>query len=204
MQREAAAGIFTISIVDTMAKVVFFMAGAYIAGSVNFSILLFRLLGRGDPRRQFSGNAGATNVYRQAGLGWAALVLLLDMGRAVGVAAAAVWLLPYEWVPWAGLGLIVGNRVPVFHGFKGGKGVANYLGFSAFLAPWAATASVIAWYGVYRIWKTPFISSFAMVFILAAGTALVFNWHFIPLCGVVATAAFIVYSHRGNIAERLR
>ena len=62
------------------------MLCAYLAGSINFAILLFRLIGKDDPRMHFSGNAGVTNVYRQAGWPLAALVLILDMGRAMGVA----------------------------------------------------------------------------------------------------------------------
>lgn len=85
---------------------------AYLAGSINFSILLFRLTGREDPRQHGSGNPGATNVYRQAGAVWAAVVLLLDMGRAIAVAVLAQRLLNDWQVPWVGLGLILGNRFP--------------------------------------------------------------------------------------------
>src|SRR4030042_736449 len=55
----------------------------YFAGSINFAIIVLRLLGKEDPRTQFSGNAGTTNVYRQEGRGWGAVVLLLAMWRAV-------------------------------------------------------------------------------------------------------------------------
>ena len=67
---------------------------AYFAGSINFAIILLGLLGKEDPRTKFSGNAGTTNVYRQAGRGLAAVVLLLDAGRAVGLAALALYFLP--------------------------------------------------------------------------------------------------------------
>ena len=67
---------------------------AYFGGSINFAIILLGLLGKEDPRTKFSGNAGTTNVYRQAGRGLAAVVLLLDAGRAVGLAALALYFLP--------------------------------------------------------------------------------------------------------------
>ena len=119
---------------------------AYVAGSVNVAILVFRLTGREDPRRHGSGNPGATNVYRQAGLGWAAAVLALDMGRAMAVALLAVALLPASAVSWVGLGLILGNRFPCFHRFRGGKGVANYLGFTLVIVPlWAVSSVRRAW-----------------------------------------------------------
>ena len=100
---------------------------AYLTGSINFSILLFKFSGKIDPRKEFSGNPGVVNVYRQAGIFMAALVWLLDMGRAIGVALACSYLLPTAQVPIGGLALILGNRFPCFHQFCGGKGVANYL-----------------------------------------------------------------------------
>ena len=109
----------------------------YLAGSVNFAIILLRLLGREDPRTQFSGNAGTMNVRRQAGKGWASVVLLLDVGRAAALAALALYLLPVALVPWVGTALVLGNRFPCFHRFRGGKGVASFLGFTIPLAPWA-------------------------------------------------------------------
>jgi acyl phosphate:glycerol-3-phosphate acyltransferase len=181
---------------------VLLITAAYVAGSVNFSILAFRFTGREDPRHHGSGNPGATNVYRQAGIGWAVAVLLLDMGRAVVVALAAEALVPFWQVPWVGLGLILGNRFPCFHGFKGGKGVANYLGFTAVVAPAWAALGVMAWGAAHLVWRTPFLSSFAMVFFLAAGTALAERGNGWGGVGAVVTAVFIVACHHRNIKKR--
>ena len=60
--------------------------GTYTFASINFSILLFKILGKNDPRQEFSGNPGVFNVYRILGLRWASVVLLLDICRAMGVA----------------------------------------------------------------------------------------------------------------------
>ncbi len=178
------------------------MAVAYVAGSVNFSLLVFRFTGREDPRLHGSGNPGATNVYRQAGIGWALAVLLLDMGRAVCVALAADSLLPFWQVPWVGLGLVLGNRFPCFHGFRGGKGVANYLGFTLAIAPLWAGLGAIAWGTAHLIWRTPFLSSFAMVVVLAGGTTIASGSDWRGGVGAVATAVFIVACHHRNIRER--
>ena len=183
-------------------KLILIVAVAYVAGSVNFSILVFRFTHREDPRHHGSGNPGAANVYRQAGIGWAVAVLLLDMGRAVAVALVAEGLLPFWQVPWVGLGLILGNRYPCFHGFKGGKGVANYLGFTLVLAPVWAGFGALAWGAAHLAWRTPFLSSFAMVFFLAVGTAVTVDGHPGGTVGVVATALFIVACHHRNIRER--
>ncbi len=177
------------------------MAASYLAGSVNFAIILFKLLGKQDPRESFSGNAGTTNVYRQAGPVWAALVLVLDAGRAVGIAFLALYLIPLWQVPWTGLALVVGNRYPCFHRFKGGKGVANYLGFSAAVAPLSAVASAAAWVIVYCIKRITFIASFAMVLTLAVGTIMATGYDPLAASGAVMTLLFIVYNHKENIIK---
>ena len=172
---------------------------AYLAGSVNFSILTFRLTGREDPRRHGSGNPGATNVYRQAGIGWAAMVLLLDMARAMAVGLLACAWLPPEQVPWVAFGLILGNRFPCFHGFVGGKGVANYLGFTVAVAPVWACGGILAWGGAHLVWRQPFISSFAMVLCLTMGIALTAGESTWGIVGALITALFIVACHHSNI-----
>ncbi|BBO92426.1 glycerol-3-phosphate acyltransferase [Desulfosarcina ovata] len=175
---------------------------AYAAGSINFSILAFRFSGREDPRRHGSGNAGATNVYRQAGIGWAAAVLLLDMARAMGMALLAVSLLPPDPVPWVGLGLVLGNRFPCFHRFKGGKGVANYLGFSVIVAPVWAGIGALAWGGAFLVWRTPFLSSFSLVACLAVGTIADPAIHGPGMAGTIVTVGLIVACHHQNIRQR--
>lgn len=182
---------------------VIFPAGllsAYLAGSVNFSILLFRLLGMEDPRRQFSGNPGVTNVFRQAGWFMAALILFLDVGRAAAVALLAHRYWPVGWVPWAGLALILGNHLPCFHGFRGGKGVANFLGFYAVLMPMAVGFSVFAYIVLLAVTRVPFIGSFGLMAVLTA-----FGLHrwwamWGGVTALVITAGAIVWYHRSNIA----
>jgi acyl phosphate:glycerol-3-phosphate acyltransferase len=179
-----------------------FCAGAYVAGSVNVSILLFRFLGKQDPRSRFSKNPGTTNVRRQAGLFWAAAVLFLDMARAAAVAwASFVFIRDLSLIPWIGLALILGNCFPCFHGFRGGKGVANYLGFVLALNPAAALLSGAAWGMAYRASKIPFVASFAMTFILVLSMMARFQWDVGAMAGTVATALLIFFSHKSNMEE---
>jgi len=177
---------------------------AYLAGSINFSILLFRVLKKGDPRDAFSKNPGATNVYRQLGIVWAVVVLVLDMGRAVAVALICLKLLQVQLVPWAGLALIAGNRFPCFHGFRGGKGVANYLGFSLAVTPLWAAAGMLAWLTVFGIFRLPFLGSLVMVALLGAGALAAGNFHPAAAAGVLATVALIYWAHQPNIAEQIK
>jgi acyl phosphate:glycerol-3-phosphate acyltransferase len=185
-----------------MQSVILFIA-AYIVGSVNFSILIFKLLGKGDPRNNFSGNAGVVNVYRQEGFLLAVLILALDIARSMGVAIISQHLVQADLVPWCGLALILGNSFPCLHNFKGGKGIANYLGFTAIVSPVSAVISMTAWVIVYKLVKIPFIASFVMVLILAAGTVIKAGLDWLYVTGVMITVLLIVYNHRKNIAQFL-
>ena len=177
---------------------------AYLAGSINFSIILFRLRGKGDPRQKYSKNPGATNVYRQAGKWWALFVLLLDMGRAAVVALAALHFLTPGPITFSGFGLLLGNRYPCFHGFRGGKGVANYLGFSAVIAPMWAGAAILAWIVVFGIARQPFLSSFFMVTLLAIGTVLFFDFEMLPVLGTTLSLVLIFINHKQNVIDFFR
>jgi acyl phosphate:glycerol-3-phosphate acyltransferase len=174
---------------------------AYCIGSINFAILFFMFLKKEDPRARFSGNPGVTNVYRQSGWIAAAIVLILDVARAAAVAmAASIFFSPPE-VAWTGMALLLGNRYPCFHQFKGGKGVATYLGFSIVIVPAGALLSCLAWVVVFLLLRVPFIASFFMVAVLA-GTTIVMWVNFpIAIVGAVCSGLFIVFNHSRNIAE---
>lgn len=187
-----------------MKEIILLFIGAYVAGSVNFAILLHRVLGKEDPRTGYSRNPGVTNVYRHLGWSWAGVVLLLDLARAVAVALVSRDLVQMEIVPWAGLGLVLGNRFPCFHGLRGGKGVANYLGFTAVTAPVAAGVSVLAWISAYALFRIPFIGSFAMVILLAAGTVDACGYDPRAAAGVLITAGLIFHNHKRNMSELMK
>lgn len=187
-----------------MEKIILIYLFAYLAGSVNFAIIFFKLTGKEDPRLSFSGNAGTTNVYRQAGILWAVVILLLDIGRALGVAALAAYYLDGRYLPWACFFLVLGNSFPCFHSFRGGKGVANYLGFTVLIAPWAALASAAIWLIAYGIGRITFIASFFMVFTLALGQAFSLHWKFSAVSGAAATFLLILFNHRKNIIKYCR
>ena len=182
-------------------RIVLLFIFTYIASSVNFSIVLFKIFGKEDPRSKFSGNAGATNVYRQAGFFWAALILLLDMGRAMLISLVSLHLLDYQYATFPGFPLILGNRFPCFHQFKGGKGVANYLGFTLILAPISTLIASLAWLLVFLFFRVPFVSSFIMVLALGTGTVQLFSDHLPAIAATLATVAFILINHKQNLIE---
>ena len=102
-------------------------AGGYLLGSTPFGLILAKLFGLGDLRQIGSGNIGATNVLRAGSKGLAALTLLLDAAKGTAaVLIAARW--GENAAMLAGLGAFLGHLFPVWLGFRGGKGVATYIG----------------------------------------------------------------------------
>jgi glycerol-3-phosphate acyltransferase PlsY len=104
------------------------LAAGYLLGSIPFGLLLTRLAGAGDIREIGSGNIGATNVLRTGRKGLAAATLLLDLLKGT-VAVLIAWRYTNELgAIAAGLGAFLGHLFPVWLKFKGGKGVATYIG----------------------------------------------------------------------------
>ena len=171
----------------------------YLAASINFSILLFKLFGKGDPRDKFSGNAGTVNVIRQVGVFWGAVVLMLDLGRAGAIAILGAQFLPRTLVPLLGFVLVLGNQKPLFHRFRGGKGVASYLGFILLISPFWAGVSCLAWIFAYLLFRRPFMGSFFMIATLGLGTVIHYAWSWLVVVSVSLTMALIYLAHKPNI-----
>jgi glycerol-3-phosphate acyltransferase PlsY len=99
----------------------------YLCGSIPFGVIFTKLSGAGDLRNVGSGNIGATNVLRTGHKGLAAATLICDMLKGT-VPVAVVSAFGYDLAMLAGLGAFLGHLYPVWLSFKGGKGVATYLG----------------------------------------------------------------------------
>ena len=129
------------------------VAGAYLLGSISWSVLLVRLLQGMDVRSVGSGNAGATNVMRAAGKKAGVAVLALDIGK--GIAAVAVPRTldaPPAVVGGAAVAVVLGHVFPVFFGFRGGKGVATSAGALGTLSPVAMALGLLVFLAVVA-WK---------------------------------------------------
>lgn len=100
----------------------------YLLGSIPFGVLVTRAMGLGDLRQIGSGNIGATNVLRTGNKGAALATLLLDGGKGAVAVLIARWLLAEDAAQLAGLAAFLGHLFPVWLGFRGGKGVATFLG----------------------------------------------------------------------------
>ena len=118
---------------------------AYVIGSIPFGIVFANLFGIGDLRKIGSGNIGATNVLRTGRKGVAALTLLGDMLKGTFAVYFCSRVFSPDLQPLAAAAAIVGHIFPIWLGFKGGKGVATYLGVVLAISPVAAFGFAAIW-----------------------------------------------------------
>jgi glycerol-3-phosphate acyltransferase PlsY len=191
---------------------------AYLLGSIVGSLVVGRLRGGVDIRTAGSGNAGATNALRTQGVGFAIWVFVIDIAKGwiaaavlPGLALPAMLAIPAAngaqaaWLPAAcAFAAILGHVFPVWHGFRGGKGVATLVGAFAgielpllvpLFASWLAEVVVSGFVGLASIVAALTIPLYLLV---RDGLALT------PVMGfALACAALVVYTHRGNV-RRMR
>ena len=172
------------------------LALGYLLGSIPFGLLLTRMAGKGDIRDVGSGNIGATNVLRTGSKWLAAATLLLDIAKG----AAAVWIAEALWpgtARFAAAGALIGHMFPVWLKFRGGKGVATYLGILIGLAPVAALVFALVWIGLLLVLR---ISSAAGMAGAASApvTALALGDRQLALM-LLAFSLLVIWRHRDNI-----
>jgi glycerol-3-phosphate acyltransferase PlsY len=172
----------------------------YLLGSIPFGLILTRMAGLGDVRKIGSGNIGATNVLRTGHKGLAVATLLGDALK--GTAAV---LLAAQWGPQfamvAALGAFLGHLFPVWLGFKGGKGVATFIGVLIGLKPLAALIFCVIWLGVAFASKYSSLSAL----IASAATPIVLWLLGEPgMAGIaVVLVALLWWKHGQNISRLL-
>ncbi len=176
-------------------------AFGYLLGSIPFGLILTKLAGYGDVRRLGSGNIGATNVLRTGNKALALLTLLLD-----GLKGTAAVLIASRWgepaALLAGLGAFLGHLFPVWLGFRGGKGVATYIGVLLGLAWQAALAFAVIWLAVAALTR---YSSLAALVASAAVPAVLLAMGNLPVALLSLLFTPLLYwRHRDNIRRLLR
>ncbi|MFY0681876.1 MAG: glycerol-3-phosphate 1-O-acyltransferase PlsY [Thalassovita sp.] len=173
----------------------------YGLGSIPFGMVLARVMGLGNLRDIGSGNIGATNVLRTGNKYAAFLTLLLDGGKGAVAVILARCMVGEDAAQVAGLAAFLGHCFPVWLGFKGGKGVATFLGLLLALAWPAGLAACATWLLTALIVR---ISSFAALMAAALSTLwlLVLGFGQAILLGAALTL-LIFWTHRANIS-RLR
>ena len=181
------------------------VAGAYLLGSIPFGLILAKMFGGTDVRKEGSGNIGATNVARVVGplAGIATLILDIAKGAAAVLAAERLTNDSATWMMLAGLAALIGHCYPAWLKFKGGKGVATAAGIFLVLSPWAFLSAAILFVLVVTFWGYVSLGSISAA--AAMPMLLYFFWaphHAPPLVitfGALAAALLIAYKHHGNI-----
>ncbi len=172
----------------------------YLLGSIPFGLLITRAAGLGDVRKIGSGNIGATNVLRTGNKGLAAATLLLDALKSTAAALIAGHFAP-EFGLLAGFAAFIGHLFPVWLGFKGGKGVATYLGVLIGLAWQGALIFAVVWLAM------AFLFRFSSLAALTAAVVVPIALYFIAtpqVAGLFALMSLIVIvKHRANISRLL-
>ncbi len=177
---------------------------SYLLGSIPFGYLIVRMRG-GDIRKSGSGNIGAANVARNAGVIAGVVTLLLDGGKGY----LAVWLasrMTRGAVPWmmaAAVLAVAGHMFPVWLRFQGGKGVATGLGVMLLICPEAAAAGVVLWILVVGFWRYSSLGSIAAATALPVLVYLLYAPRHAPPWyvsgGTVIISVLIIVKHRSNL-----
>jgi len=173
----------------------------YLLGSIPFGLLIARLGGKGDIREIGSGNIGATNVLRTGSKGLAVATLLLDVAKGAAAVVLAQLLWP-EAVSFAAAGAMIGHLYPVWLRFKGGKGVATFLGVLVPLLPVAALVYAIVWIGLLALLRLSSVAGMAAAASAPVTAAVVNQQALFPM--FLGFALLVIWKHRENIRRLAR
>jgi acyl phosphate:glycerol-3-phosphate acyltransferase len=178
------------------------LAFGYLLGSIPFGLILTRLAGTADVRTIGSGNIGATNVLRTGRKGLAAATLVCDMLKGTAAVLVTHHFFGPDLAILAGIGAFFGHLFPVWLKFKGGKGVATYIGVLLALAWPAALAFGVIWALVAA--ATRYSSLAALVASTATPLILWLNKDLQEAQVFLLLTAMIFVTHRANIARLLK
>jgi glycerol-3-phosphate acyltransferase PlsY len=175
------------------------LAVGYLLGSIPFGLILTKLAGTKDIREIGSGNIGATNVLRTGRKGLAAATLVCDMLKGTAAVAIAQLVFGKDAAIVAGLAAFLGHLFPIWLRFKGGKGVATYIGILIAFA-WPVTLAYGAiWFVVAGLTR---YSSLAALVATAATPVLLWWFAYRPEAWLFLLLSVIVFiMHRANIAR---
>jgi acyl phosphate:glycerol-3-phosphate acyltransferase len=176
---------------------------SYLLGSIPFGLIFTKLAGAGDIRKIGSGNIGATNVLRTGKRWAAAATLICDAAKGYLAVAYAGEKLGIQFFPvLAGLSVFLGHLYPIWLRFKGGKGVAVFIGILFALAPPIGALVCLTWIGMAQAFR---YSSLAAL-VSAALTPLCFLFLGATLFALLSLVlvVFIFIAHRANIARLIK
>lgn len=177
------------------------VAVGYLLGAIPFGLLFTRLGGKGDIRDIGSGNIGATNVLRSGSKLLALATLLADAAKGF-IAVAIFWRLGHDHAAFlAGLAAFIGHVFPIWLNFKGGKGVAVFIGALLMISPLTGLVFLLLWLLMALAFRMSSLS--AIIAMLFAPLLMAALGELTSLPYVMIMVALSLYAHRDNIA-RLR
>lgn len=176
---------------------------AYLLGSVPFGLVMAKLFGLGDIRQIGSGNIGATNVLRTGNKPAAFLTLVLDAGKGAIAVLIARAVFGEGAAGIAGLFAVLGHLFPVFLRFKGGKGVATFLGTLLALSFPVGLAACITWLVAAAAFRISSLSAITAA-VLAPGYMLAFYSHVHGAYLVAILSLVVIAKHHANIRRLLK
>lgn len=174
---------------------------AYLLGAVPFGMVIARLLGLGDLRQIGSGNIGATNVLRTGNKAAAAATLILDAGKGAVAVLIARALIGEDAAQIAGAAAFLGHCFPVYLRFKGGKGVATFLGTLLALAWPVGLAACGTWLVVAAVMRISSLSALVASALAPIWALILGQGDIALLAGFLALVVWI--RHRPNILRLL-
>jgi len=174
---------------------------AYLLGSVPFGIVIARIFGLGDLRKIGSGNIGATNVLRTGNKTAAALTVVLDAGKGAIAVLIARQFGGEAFAGLAALFALLGHLYPIFLRFKGGKGVATFLGTLLALSWPVGLAACATWLATALVFRFSSLAAIITALLAPVYTLLLYHRHGAVL--VLLMSALVIYRHGENI-RRLR
>lgn len=183
--------------VSSQSTLLFWAAIGYLVGSIPFGIILTRVMGLGNLRDIGSGNIGATNVLRTGSKKAAVLTLLLDGGKGVVVVLLARKFAALDAAQLAALAVMIGHCFPVWLGFRGGKGVATFLGLLYALAWPVGIAACVTWLVVAALFRYSSLAALVAAVSTLAWAIILGTPQVFVLCAFLT--ALIFWRHSGNI-----
>jgi acyl phosphate:glycerol-3-phosphate acyltransferase len=178
---------------------------AYLLGSIPFGLLIVKATGGGDVRESGSGNIGAANVTRVAGMAAGIATLILDGGKGY----LAIWLAErwsggnIRWITAAAVAAIVGHMFPLWLGFRGGKGVATGMGVLIPICGMAVVAAAVLWIVVVGFWRYVSLGSVAAAAAMPILIYLLYAPGHAPpsvlSVGVIVISVLVIWKHRENL-----
>jgi acyl phosphate:glycerol-3-phosphate acyltransferase len=186
--------------------------GAYALGSISFAVVVSKLMNLSDPRSYGSGNPGATNVLRSGNKKAAVLTLLGDALKG----CVAVWLATFVALNLApkdsnvqllaiaisALAVFLGHLFPLFHGFKGGKGVATAAGILFVINPLLGLATLSTWLAIAVFFRYSSAAALAAAVFAPFYYVLLFGPNLVAIA-IALIGLLLIWRHRSNIKQLL-